>query len=190
MASRIEPIPRGIHSSVPGEICPAWGCGTTPPIFRVPQPGPLPGQVCPAWGCDTPPSWRRIGPPSPAPIVTQPPPPTSPVPGPVATGQLCPSGQYQDAAGNCTSDWHNPYALYLPTDGSSPAPAPTVAANTCPTGYSVDPTSGNCVIAGTTPTGFTDWLSAETTIGGMQIPNYLLAGVGALVAFKMFGGKR
>jgi hypothetical protein len=171
--------------------------------------GAMPARICPAWGCDGPPSWRKLGPPihggpmpvpwhgpipfpgpRPSPIVPQPPPPPGPFPGPTVAGG-CPSGQYQDAAGNCTSDWHNPYSLYLPTDGSSPAPAPTVAANTCPTGYSVDPTSGNCVVAGTAPSGgITAWLGSETTIGGMQIPNYLLAGVGALVAFKMFGGRR
>lgn len=119
------------------------------------------------------------------PTVPQPPPPIVPVVAPTVAGP-CPAGQYQDAAGNCTSDWHNPYSLYLPDQSGSPAPAPTVAANTCPTGYTQDPTTGNCYAPGTAPgTGITAWLAGSTTIGGVQIPNALLAGVGALFAFKM-----
>jgi hypothetical protein len=153
-----------------------------------------PGRICPAWGCDGP---RFLGPPIHAPgdvlrrfgpmphTVPQPPPPTYPVVAPTVAGP-CPAGQYQDAAGNCTSDWHNPYSLYLPDQSGSPAPAPSVAANTCPTGYTQDPATGNCYAPGTQPgTGITAWLAGSTTIGGVQIPNALLAGVGALVAFKM-----
>jgi len=149
-----------------------------------------PGRICPAWGCGEVPvqRYQRLHVPGGSGAtnkVPQPPPPTYPVVGPTVSGP-CPAGQYQDAAGNCTSDWHNPYSLYLPDQSGSPAPAPTVAANTCPTGYTQDATTGNCYAPGTAPgTGITAWLGGSTTIGGVQIPNALLAGVGALVAFKM-----
>ena len=146
------------------------------PLYFPPGTHPSP---CPAWGCYGPPPWLGW-------TVRQPPPPTAPGPAPTVAGG-CPTGQYQDAAGNCTSDWHNPYSLYLP---ESPAPAPTVAANTCPTGYSVD-ANGNCVPAGSTSgVGISSWLSASTQIAGVNIPNVALAGAAALLAFKMFGGKR
>jgi hypothetical protein len=167
-----------------------------PPVYA-PGGGGLPPRVCPAWGCGPPPIHIVDGTPpgvvptppppispAPAPIVAQPPPPTGPGPAPVVAGR-CPPGQYQDAAGNCTSDWRNPYVLYLPGDGSSPAPAPTVAANTCPSGYSLDQSTGNCVAPGTV--GISAWLSGNTSIGGVQVPNFLLAAVGGLVALKFLG---
>jgi hypothetical protein len=154
----------------PKQICPAWGCGE-PPIHGLPSPypGPVMGPV--------------IGPTS---TVPQPPPPTTPVVGPVTSPQsLCPPGYAQDAAGNCVYDERNPYSLYLP-DSSSPAPAPTVAASTCPTGYTQDPTTGNCLAPGqTASTGISAWLGESTTIGGIAIPNALLAAAGALFALKM-----
>lgn len=154
---------------------PGGGFNYTP---WVSMPGTGPGGICPAWGCGPAPTpWRFT--------VPQPPPPVTPVVAPTVAGP-CPAGQYQDAAGNCTSDWHNPYSLYLPDQSGSPAPAPTVAANTCPTGYTQDPTTGNCYAPGTAPgTGITAWLAGSTTIGGINIPNALLAGVGGLLVFKM-----
>jgi hypothetical protein len=145
-----------------------------------------PGKICPAWGCGSPPVsiWTAHVGPGPTSTVAQPPPPTYPVVAPTVAGQ-CPSGEYRDAAGNCTSDWHNPYSLYLPDQSGSPAPAPTVAANTCPTGYSQDPNTGNCVLPGASGTGLSAWLAGSTTLGGIQIPNALLAGVGGLLAFRM-----
>jgi hypothetical protein len=154
----------------PGKICPAWGCGS-PPVRTIRAPF-------------SPPSTRAHVPWGPTSTVPQPPPPTYPVVAPTVAGQ-CPSGEYRDAAGNCTNDWHNPYSLYLPDSSGSPAPAPTVAANTCPTGYSQDPNTGNCVLPGASGTGLSAWLAGSTTLGGIQIPNALLAGVGALVAFRM-----
>jgi hypothetical protein len=171
VASPLAPRPTSIvknYNPLPsGQICPAWGCGPVPfRSFQAVQHGiPMgPGATN---------------------KVPQPPPPTYPVVGPTVSGH-CPAGQYQDAAGNCTSDWHNPYSLYLPDQSGSPAPAPTVAASTCPTGYTQDPTTGNCYAPGTAPgTGITAWLAGSTTIGGVNIPNALLAGVGGLLVFKM-----
>lgn len=175
------------------KICPAWGCGG--PLRTVPIPWDGEAYVPPVS-------------PAPAPVVAQPPPPTGPQPvHTVGTG--CPVGQYQDAAGNCTSDWRNPYAMVLPL--SSPiSPAPTVPANTCatgyvmttngsciapgapsgsvgtcPTGYTTDQ-YGNCVVSGVAPSGagITDWLASSTSIFGMHIPNALLAGGVLLIAMK------
>lgn len=181
-------------------------------------------QVCPAWGCGSPP-WLRSFPvsvvspsPSPAPTVTQPPPPTSPAPapttpiGPVGTNG-CAAGQYRDAAGNCTSDWRNPYPMYLPLDNSL-APAPTVAASTCPTGYTQDPTTGNCLSPGVCPTGYstdpttgncvlasslattpatssgiTGWLGSSSSLLGMNVPNWALAVGLGFAAMKLMGGR-
>lgn len=189
---------RGL-GAMPPRACPAWGCGPPPHFLGPPVPGPTihacpeimmpscpPGQTR---GNSGPPCYTPSGPCTGL-TVSQPPPPISPQPGPItATG--CPAGQYQDAAGNCTSDWRNPYALYLP-DTYSPAPAPTVAANTCPTGYSQDPSTGNCLAPGVAPSGsgIMAWLGASTQIGGVNIPNAAIAGVGALIAMKMFGGRR
>lgn len=170
--------------------------------------------ACPAWGCGSPP-WARgqpvvtVGPiTTPAPVVAQPPPPTSPQPAPItaigpAGSSGCAAGQYRDAAGNCTSDWRNPYPMYLPLDNAA-SPSPTVSANTCPTGYTQDPTTGNCLAPGmcpsgyatdpttgnclassTTGTGITAWLQETTSIAGMNIPNYLIAAVGVFAAVRM-----
>lgn len=163
---------------------------TTPPTSTVQKFAPqLNRQICPAWGCGSPPlrrvQWNQTGATSTTP---QPPPPTTPVVAPVTSPQqLCPTGYAQDAAGNCVFDERNAYSLYLPTsDSSSPAPAPTVAASTCPTGYTQDPTTGNCLAPGqTASTGIGAWLGASTTIGGIAIPNALLAAAGALFALKM-----
>jgi len=185
--------PAPVHASVPlapqhiepahGVICPAWGCGepslrpvSTMPTGRGVFKEPISSDfVRPILGVKQ--------------VVAQPPPPVTPVVGPVTSPQqLCPTGYAQDAAGNCVFDERNPYSLYLPSsDSSSPAPAPTVAASTCPTGYTQDPTTGNCYAPGQAPstTGITAWLGASTTIGGIAIPNALLAAAGALFAFKM-----
>jgi hypothetical protein len=168
--------------------------------------------VCPAWGCGGPP--RYLGPPdhipapSPAPVVTQPPPPTGPQPwstvpiGP-AGSDGCAQGQYRDAAGNCTSDWHNPYPMFLPLD-SAAQPSPVVSANTCPTGYAQDG-NGNCVVqcpAGETvdaqgnclpPTasGITGWLESSTQLPLIgSVPNWGIVAVLGLVAMRMGGGRR
>lgn len=129
----------------------------------------------------------------PSPIVPQPPPPTQPQPSPIIGTSGCAAGQYRDAAGNCTTDWTNPYPLYLPTDGGSPAPSPTVPANTCQTGFTQDPVTGNCLGPGQYPTaptaGATSWFSASTSIAGMNIPNLVLAGIFGIVAMKMMGKK-
>ena len=183
-------------------VCPAWGCG------------PPPGWHDPAQYYDgtLPPAF--LGPPvspAPSPVVSQPPPPTSPQPGPTVPigpggSSGCAAGMYRDAAGNCTADWSHPYPLYLPLD-TSISPAPTVPANTCPTGYSQDasgnclapglcPTGyvidaqGNCVLQGAPTSGITAWLSASTPLLGLNVPNYLLAGAGALVAFRLMRGGR
>jgi hypothetical protein len=57
-------------------------------------------------------------------VVQQAPPVDSPQP-----AATCASPSYVDAAGNCTSDWHNPYSLYLPAI----PPSNTVAAQTSAT---------------------------------------------------------
>ena len=184
------------------------------PVVHVPMPiahlpaqpgliGPESGRICPAWGCGPPPIRQLPVPTTGATsTVPQPPPPTTPVVGPVTSPQsLCPPGYAQDAAGNCVYDERNPYSLYLPSaDSSSPAPAPTVAASTCPTGYTQDPTTGNCLAPGQCPsgqtadpttglcvagTGITAWLGSSTTLGGVAIPNALLAAAAALFAMKM-----
>ena len=164
-----------------GKICPAWGCGEVPTRF-VASSGYTVKQPMSS-------DFVRAIPGVKAQMVAQPPPPVTPVVGPVTSPQqLCPTGYAQDAAGNCVFDERNPYSLYLPSsDSSSPAPAPTVAANTCPTGYTQDPTTGNCYAPGQAPstTGISAWLGASTTIGGIAIPNALLAAAGALFAFKM-----
>jgi len=187
--------------------CPAWGCGPVsflpgwenPPAPVNPPGGPIhscpefmlspcpPGQTRSNSG---PPCYTESGPCT-GPTVPQPPPPYYPQPAPI-TASGCPSGQYRDAAGNCTADWSHPSPLYLPPDQGSPQPSPTVSANTCPTGYTQDPSTGNCYPPGAAPSGsgIMAWLGASTTIGGVNIPNAAIAGVGALIAMKMFGGRR
>lgn len=150
--------------------------------------------VCPAWGCAGPRfplSVQTLPPasPAPAPTVNQPPPPTYPQPSPTVTMDGCAVGQYRDAAGNCTSDWHNPYPMYLPLD-TAISPAPTVAASTsptgvCPTGYTSDQ-YGNCVVSGVAPSGssLSAWLGSSTAIAGYPIPNLVLFGGILFIAMK------
>lgn len=201
----------------PHPICPAWGCG--PPPWMHPMAATLPScptsdplganQACGAGMNDPcPPCVPLPVSPSPAPVVTQPPPPVSPQPGPVVGigpggSSGCAFGQYRDAAGNCTSDWRNPYPMYLPQDNAA-QPSPVIPANTCPTGYSVD-ANGNCVAPGTCPagdsvdasgncippgaaTGITGWLSSSSSIAGLSLPNWGWA-VGAFVLVRMMGGR-
>lgn len=182
------------------------GCGPHSAMVRylgppVASASPSP-KACPAWGCGPPP-WTQ-GPttqptlpasPAPGPTVAQPPPPVSPAPAPTvpigpAGSSGCPAGEYRDAAGNCTSDWRNPYSMYLPLDAPI-SPSPTVAASTCPTGYTQD-ASGNCLAPGVvsaTPasSGIMGWLEGSTAIGSYQVPNYLIAAGVGLVAFRMMG---
>ena len=176
--------------SYPGRVPGDWQ-HFGPPMSACPQlmlaPCP-PGQR--RTGNSGPPCYHETGP-CEGPSVPQPPPPIYPQPGPVAASG-CPTGPYRDAAGNCTADWSHPSPLYLPPDQGSPQPSPTVSANTCPTGYTQDPSTGNCYAPGAAPSGsgIMAWLGASTTIGGVNIPNAAIAGVGALIAFKMFGGRR
>lgn len=180
----------------------------------VPTTGPVtrwPPKVCPAWGCGPP---RFLGPPivspAPSPSVPQTPPPTQP--GPTSTVPMgpagssgCAPGQYRDAAGNCTSDWTNPYSMYLPLD-STPAPSPVVSANTCPTGYYME-ASGNCVeqcqpgeapdssnncvpaLPDSSVTGIEGWLTTTMPFMGYNVPYWAWIAAG-VVAFRMLGGKR
>lgn len=186
--------------SAPHPICPAWGCGPPRNVIGDNQPISEP----PPW-MGPPPNWPVS--PAPSPSVPQPPPPTGPaptttVPWGAAGSSGCAVGMYRDAAGNCTSDWRNPYSMYLPLD-PSPAPSPVVTSNTCPTGYAMDG-NGNCVSscpAGDTvdsqgncipaaASGPMSWLQETTAIGGYNVPNWgLLLGVGAAV-MMMRGGKR
>lgn len=179
------------YAVAPGNYKALGAVPAMPPFFHT-------APICPAWGCGTPP-WARGGwdgiyvpapaSPAPAPVVTQPPPPTGPTPTSIVQSTGCPVGQYQDQSGNCTSDWRNPYPMYLPLDPMI-SPAPTVAASTsptgvCPTGYTTD-ANGNCVVSGVAPSGgsITDWLGASTAIGGMAVPNFVLLGGVLLVAMK------
>jgi hypothetical protein len=109
--------------------------------------------------------------PGPTNWVSQPPPPPQPAPAPTVTDTSTPANMYRDAAGNLTSDWHNPYSLYLPL---SPSPSPSVAADT-------NPTPG----AGQTPTspGIAGWFSQST----WGIPNW---GLAAVAAWLLLGRKR
>ena len=189
------------------QVCPAWGCGG-PPTWMNPLDGGRAG-LPPPWAIGPVPVTQPISP-APSPTVPQPPPPTGPAPvnvvpmGPPGSDG-CAQGQYRDSAGNCTSDWHNPYSMYLPLD-STPAPAPTVSANTCPTGFLQDP-NGNCVttcpagtvadstgncVAVATGTGITGWLGETTSLFGYNIPNWGL-GVGFLGLWMLMsrgGGRR
>jgi len=119
--------------------------------------------------------------------VVQLPPIDIPRPAPVVQNAPPPPGTYRDAAGNLTSDWHNPYSLYLP-DSVQIQPAPIVAASTAltpgagqtPTSIPSDAVSGNAVSAG--PSWFTD--PSQELITG--IPNWgiLAAAVGAYLLLK------
>ncbi len=116
------------------------------------------------------------------------PPPASPAPvHVVADPMACASGQYRDAAGNCTSDWHNPYVLYLP---QSPRPAPTVQAS--PEDFL--PSQGQAVpgitpgAAGGASSGLTDWLASQSLITGF--PNWGVVLAGVLAAKVLLGGRR
>ncbi len=137
-----------------------------PPLHRPLPPIHDPGdhQLCPSWGCEPYP-WGRN-------IVRQPPPPHSPAPSP--TTGTCPGG-YIDAAGNCTTDWHNPYALYLPN---------TVAAS--PADYL--PGQGQPLdTSAATPTA-TSWLEQSSLVPGVK--NMYLAGGGALAMILLLKGRK
>jgi hypothetical protein len=178
----------------PIRACPAWGCGATGLQLPISNMGPVEPPMSPV-----------------APIYTvnQPPPPGQPAPAPVVGYGVgssgCAPGQYRDAAGNCTTDWRNPYPLYLPLDNQI-APSPTVQANTCPTGYAVDG-NGNCVPPGTecpagvlpdangnctvsaSSTGFMGWLQSSTSLFGLNVPNAIVGAGAVLVLMKVFRHK-
>ena len=139
---------------------------TAPAPFRVGSP-----TICPAWGCN-----------GPIDTVIRVPLPTSgatsvapmPAPGSIAApgptvADNCASGQYRDAAGNCTDDWHNPYPIYLPAQ-----PSPVVSADTSPT-----PTAGQV------PSG--SWLTDPTRELINGVPNWGILAAGAAVLMFMRG---
>lgn len=104
----------------------------------------------------------------------------------------CPSGQYQDAAGNCTDDWHNPYPLYLPAQ-----PSPVVSASTASTPTAGQPgcvsgeydVNGNCIVASTTPGTTPSWFTDPTQELISGIPNWGLLAAAAGV-FMLMGKRR
>jgi hypothetical protein len=157
--------------------------GPIEPIYGGPRfLGPPMPRMCPAWGCGGPPWQHFIAPgiPGTTSIVDQPP-PLPPGSAPIVSG-VCGPGQYRDAAGNCTTDWHNPYSLYLPNP-----PAPTVAAPTplslAQPGTTLDSTGASTTVA--TGSWFTD--PTQELISG--VPNWgLVAAAGAL--FLMMRGRR
>ena len=120
--------------------------------------------------------------------VLQPPPVDVPQPSPVIDNAPPPPGMYRDAAGNLTSDWHNPYSLHLP---ESIQPAPIVAADTSltpgagqtTTSIASGPVAGNAV--STSPSWLTD--PNQELISG--IPNWGIVAV-ALGAFLLMKGRR
>lgn len=133
-------------------------------------------RMCPAWGCGAPP-WR-IFPGSGSTSVVDQYPPLPPGSAPTVSGPCAP-GQYQDAAGNCTSDWHNPYSLYLPNPPSPTVGAPTPLQLTQP-GTILDSTGASTTVASTS--WFTD--PTQEIISG--IPNWgIAAAAGALVLMMM-----
>jgi hypothetical protein len=213
----IHPFPivsSGSQGSPVHQVCPAWGCGTPPWMTGpIPVDHTVPLPLCPVTdptglnqaclsevGSPCPPCTPRAG------VVAQPPPPTGPQPGPTVPigppgSDGCAQGQYRDAAGNCTADWHNPYTMYLPLD-NPPGPAPTISANTCPTGYVQDP-YGNCLAscpAGTAPdaqnncqptttgAGISSWLGQTTPLFGYNVPNWGIAAVVGLIAMRGMSG--
>lgn len=117
--------------------------------------------------------------------VLQPPPVDVPQPAPVVNNAPPPAGMYRDAAGNLTSDWHNPYSLYLP---ETIQPAPIVSADTSltpgagqmPTSVTGGSVQGNAVGA---PSWFTD--PNQELITG--IPNWGLVAAAAAAFFLMKG---
>lgn len=165
------------------------------PVAVAPAPVPIP--VAPA---PKPVSNIRYSPvfehlPAIAPVVsasTQPvvqPPPTQVLqPAPVVDNAPPPPGMYRDAAGNLTSDWHNPYSLYLP---ETIQPAPTVAASTSLTpgaGQMATSVTGGSV-QGNAVTALPSWLSdpSQELISGL--PNWGLVAI-AGAALLLMKGKR
>ena len=136
--------------------------------------------VCPAWGCETHPMWGPIRYPYPSyPLprtstTPQPPPSDYPASAPVVSSPpQCPSpNSFVDAAGNCVSDWHNPYSLYLP---ASPVPANTVAADTAQNSTAAQAPASSW---------FTD--PVQELISG--VPNWAI--VAAAGAFFLMRGRR
>jgi hypothetical protein len=122
----------------------------------------------------------KVGPTGWTHTTTQPPPPKSPAPAPTVANR-CAAGEYIDAAGNCTADWHNPYSLYLP---KSPAPAPTVAAS--PSDFL--PSNGQPLDASAAAAAGASWFDEETIIPGVK--NSIVAGGSALLAILLLRGKR
>lgn len=152
-----------------------WGAGPVPARTWFPPYFPRP------IGRPVPPI--RLAPPSngATSVVNQPPPP-SPTPAPAPSVS---NPGYVDAAGNYTTDWHNPYVLYLP---QSPRPAPTVAAS--PEDFL--PAQGQPLdtSAPASPS-IGDWFSQSSLISGL--PNWgVLAGgaVGAFLVSRMMGRGR
>lgn len=121
--------------------------------------------------------------------VLQPPPAESPSPAPSVQNAPPPPTMYRDAAGNLTSDWHNPYSLYLP-EGVQIQPSPIVNANTSltpgpgQTATSVPSSSvqGNAV---SPASWFTD--PTQSLISG--IPNWGIVAAAA-AAFFLLKGRR
>lgn len=122
--------------------------------------------------------------------VLQPPPSVSPQPAPVVQDAAPPPTMYRDAAGNWTSDWHNPYSLYLP-ESVQIQPAPIVSADTSftpgagqtSTALSSPSVQGNAVTP--SPSWFTD--PSKELISG--VPNWgILAAAAA--AFFLLKGRR
>lgn len=186
----------GVYRS-PGEIAPRMNANGGENLFRVQHSrrqagyavspgayralGTVPAvpvsnlrNVCPAWGCDSP-IWGPVhfqGPGATS-WIPQPMPPVTPAPAPIVSNSNCPAGQFRDSAGNCVSDWHNPYVLYLP---QSPSPSPSVATPT-----SATPSAGQMPASSG---GITEWLSASSLITGFPNWGLVAAGVGVLFLMK------
>jgi hypothetical protein len=170
-----------------------------------PNPGAGLGQVMPVSALRFPmqPSngWRRppiVGPlpvaypisqAGPTQSTPQPPPNYWPSPAPVTPAPTCPGpNSYIDAAGNCTSDWHNPYSATLQAQQpASTIPAPT----SVPCASGTYDANGNCLPASpastvaATPSWFTD--PNQELITGF--PNWGLVAA-AVGAFLLLRGKR
>jgi hypothetical protein len=107
-------------------------------------------------------------------VVRQPPPPLTPKPSPT----VCNPNQYRDAAGYCTSDWHNPYSLYLPAQ-----PSPIVAAG--PENFVA---SQGQPLPSVPASAAASWFSDSTIIPGVE-NLWIAAGAGLLAYFAMRGKK-
>lgn len=180
------------YSMVPGGLYPALGA--VPVTIAPPTPSfwGNGGRPCPVWGCNGPVRAFPVDttiPSPPAPgatnVTAMPVPGSITAPAPTVSNP-CPAGQYQDAAGNCTDDWHNPYPLYLPAQ-----PSPVVSASTVSTPTAGQPgcvsgeydVNGNCIITSTTPGTTPSWFTDPTQELISGIPNWglLAAAAGALM---------